>query len=369
MTYSKWIRVFVVISALLLLPVMAINFLVDPYGIYGVTLFKFDKIKQSEKMRLVKAIRVQEIKPKSVVIGTSRAQFGFDPNHEYFTKPSYNLGVPACSVYESKLYLQWAVHQKNLEQVLLVLDYRMFNDKMKAQNNFENFFTSNRYEYLPSYTTFMDSLKTIKGASLYHQCLPNGQFEHSHNWNFILQEGGHFVGMPVKEAKYYRNFSTDFSYYDTHRSAFKDFDEIIDLCYKKNIKLEIIFGPSHVRQWEALDKYAGYGNWLKWKKMVVSRVAKSAEENKKTSFRVWDFAIYNEITTEKIPKNKDTAMQYYWDSGHYKNELGLIVLNILTGKKTDHNLSVELNMENIDTHLNRLQQHRLEYLKHVQRGL
>ncbi len=36
------------------------------------------------------------------------------------------------------------------------------------------------------------------------------------------------------------------------KSSFDDFRDILKVCYENNIKLDIVFGPSHIRQWKLL---------------------------------------------------------------------------------------------------------------------
>ena len=64
-----------------------------------------------------------------------------------------------------------------------------------------------------------------------------------------------------------------------------------------------------------------------------------------------DFSVYHKLTSEKVPKDRNTQMKYYWEASHYKNELGLIVLDRLIGKSTYKYFGVELNLENINNHL------------------
>ena len=44
-------------------------------------------------------------------------------------------------------------------------------------------------------------------------------------------------------------------------------------------------------------------------------------------------------------------MQYHWESSHYKNSLGLIVLDVLFNKKRYPEFGINLNTKNIDLHL------------------
>lgn len=353
MNSKKWIKILLILCVLCVGFVGGVNYLVDPYGLYKTKYFSFEKIKQSEKMRLIKAIKTKEIKPVSISLGTSRVEFGYDPTHSYFLKPSYNLSNSGSSMYENKLYFQWALKQGNLKKVLLVVDYRMFNNStQKSINDLETYFDNkNIYSLLFSIDVLKDSLLTIKGGENTSLYLENGQREHSYNWNNILKNGGHLETMKEDESTYYKNYPINYTYKDTKKKSFPDFEEIVSLCYDNNIDLDIVFGPSHIRQWEALNYYLGYDKWLQWKKDVVLSVNKIAKQQNRKQFRIMDFSVYHPLTAEAVPIDKNTEMKYHWESSHYKNALGLIVLDRLMGESEYKDFGVLLDLKNIDEHL------------------
>lgn len=168
MKHKKWIKIWLIVVAII--PVIGvINYIVDPYGIYNTPLINIQKTQQKGGTRLIKILKTKIIKPTSICLGTSRAEVGFDPNHKYFTKPSYNLGMTSLSMYESKRYLNLAIKQGNLKKVLLVADYRMFNDQWQMKTpDFDVNFNQNIYVLLFGYNTFKDSRKAIKGGVASH---------------------------------------------------------------------------------------------------------------------------------------------------------------------------------------------------------
>jgi len=363
MNSKKWIKIVLVLSIFVGGFVGIINYVIDPYGLYDTKYFNFVKTQKSAKMRLIKAIKTKEIKPVSVCLGTSRTEYGYDPTHKYFTKPSYNLAVASASMYEERLNFQNALKQGNLKKVLLVVDYRMFNEpKQKDIYDFESYFDNkNIYSLLFSIDTLKDSL-TIKGGGSGPIFLYNGQREHNHNWKNILKNGGHLETMKKDEKTYYKDYPTNYTYKDTGKKSFPDFEYIVKRCYENNITLDIIFGPSHTRQWEALNWYLGFDTWLKWKKDVVLSVNKIANQENKKQFRIMDFSVYHKLTAEKVPTDKNTKMKYYWESSHYKHELGLIVLDRLVGDSEFKDFGVELNLENIDKHLKQQEINRHKFI-------
>lgn len=354
MNYTKWlIKMFLILISLISL-IFAVNYFVDPYGIYNNKVFNFKKITQSEKMRFIKPLVVEQIKPKSIILGTSRAEHGFDPQHPYFLKPSYNFGLTSASMYEVTTNLKFAIKQGALKEVLLVLDYRMFNDKNQKQiDEFESYFdgSKGRYHYLYSLDTFKDSLQTIfktyKPYSMYH---PQGHIMHEYEIAKIKKRGGQLDNMNKYEKNYYKLLKPNYIYKDSKKSSFKDFDELLYLCHKNHIKLEIIFGSSHIRQWEALSYYLGDDTFSKWKKDVVYRVEKISRELHQKPYKIIDFSIYHELTSEKMP-NRNQIMKYYYDASHYNQKLGSIILDTLNNNTQYIGFGIEINSKNIDQHL------------------
>lgn len=354
MSSKKWIKFWFIISFTIIIVLSAFNYILDPYGIYQSKYFSFDKIAQTRKIKLVKAIQVKKIKPASIALGTSRAEIGYDPTHNYFLKPSYNLATGGGTMYENMVYFKYALKQGNLKQVLLVADYRMFTSpKQKNIQEFETYFKENiKYTLLLSIDAIKDALLTIKGGNRKEEVsLDNGQEDPSNGKKQNTKQGELFESIKLSEKTYYKRYKTSYRYRDTNKKSFPDFEEIVLLSYKNNIQLDIIFGPSHIRQWEALNYYLTYNKWLKWKKDIILSVNKIANEQNKKQFRIMDFSVYHKLTSEKIPKKKNTQMKYYWESNHYKNELGLIVLNRLIKKSKYKNFGIELSLDNIDKHL------------------
>ena len=366
MKSTKWIKIFFGLSLLGILFMGGVNYIVDPYGIYKTNIF-LNKPEQDKNIRLAKVVKVEELKPVSISLGTSRTEYGYDPNHEYFSKQSYNLAVSAASLYENRLYLEHSIKQGNLKEVILVADWRMFNDpKMRKLDDFENSFNvENIYKQLFSVDLFRSSLNTIIKQKVKSSYLENGQRDWYFNQENIDKQGGHLKVMNKDEESYYKKSDFKYNsniYQDTKESSFDDFRKILELCYQNNIKLDIVFGPSHIRQWEAYDYYQDIETWYKWKKDVVLFVEKIAKEQEKNPYRIMDFSIYHELTAETVPTNPKEKMKYHWEASHYKKELGDIVLDRLLDISPYKDFGVELNIQNIDNHIQNLREDRVEFI-------
>lgn len=359
-----WIKVLLSLILIIVFSVCLINYIVDPYNLYKTNLFK-NKPKDYEQMRIVKILKIEEIKPVSLILGSSRAEVAIDPNSSFFIKPAFNAANAGATIYESKLYLQHAINKSYIKKVLLVADWRMFNDeRMSKIDNIESLFLNKYhiYRYLLNFKVLEDSIYTInnnKQPSLYYDL---GNMKEYYFQDIIIANGGHYKTMLSEEKKYYKLLSNNNLYKDTQKSSFLDFIEILELCYKNDIELDIVFGPSHIRQWEAFDYYKDYETLLTWKKDLVEIVQKVANKFNKIPFRIVDFAVYNEYTSEKIPTEENQSMVYHYEGSHYKPKLGEILLKSLSSGYYHNNFGVELNIQNIDNHLQKLREDRIKFI-------
>ena len=162
------------------------------------------------------------------------------------------------------------------------------------------------------------------------------------------------------QSSYFSGFDNNNHYRDSGRSSFSDFEYFLELCYKNNLSLDIVFGPNHVIHWEAFDHSIGLEKWYQWKKDVVSLNEQVTEKYNVGPYRVVDFSIYHEYTMEMLPVNKFDEMKYHWELNHYKSELGDLVLDDLANESTS--FGVELSTATIDKHLETQANHRNQYV-------
>lgn len=363
MTDKKHSLLTLSLIAAILGAIVAFNYVVDPYEFYGHGLVKLKKTQQADQLRLSKVLGVENVRPKSVVFGTSRAEFGFDPEHEYFLKPSYNLSVGGSSVYEARLYLEHAIKNGQVKKVLLVADYIMFNsNKEKRVEDLETYFDDrNLYKYLFNLKTTQSSLNTFWGErqKKYTIYLENGQREHSHNATNIKRFGGQQRKLRSM-TRYFSGYDNDNHYRDTGKDSFEDFQDVLNLAYSNDIEMELVFGPNHVLHWESLDYFVGLEKWYKWKRDVLEMVENTALTLSRKPFPVYDFSIYHPYTAERLSTGKNELLNYHWELNHYKSELGDRVLDRLMGADSD--FGVRLTGANIDNHIQTQRSLRLDYV-------
>lgn len=349
--YRRFNLIFLAICLPGLLSAGLFNVFVDPYGVtYSPVLDNFNnlKIEKFNNVRLFKAVDVMRLRPKNILLGSSRTDIGLDPNHPAVaTQNSYNLGLVGPNMYEVRRYFEHALtNQPEVKTVVLGLDFFMFNGYSENSPDFDEERLSKKSLTLQdsinvsfSISAFQTSLQTVKSSvksDAYYLYHPNG-----HRYVY-----GNKPDEPLKNK--FKNMLTGFlkssGYYAKHQFSQKYLDDlkaVVETCKEKNIELRIFISPSHAAQFNAIKEAGLWTNFEDWKREVV-KIAP-----------VWDFSGYNSITTEPI----SDGMKNYWDSSHYRKEVGDLVLNRLFQMQEEaipNDFGVLLTTDNIEAHLKKV---------------
>jgi hypothetical protein len=99
----------------------------------------------------------------------------------------------------------------------------------------------------------------------------------------------------------------------------------------------------------------------------LARIAAEANRSRNVSHvQLWDFSGYNAISVEPVPESADrtTATRWYWEAGHFKQELGDVMLHRMFAEPdrlADAAIGVKLTPENVEQEIQRIRQQRAWY--------
>lgn len=360
MKFKKWILSFLVISSSFIFFVAIFNYIVDPYRIYNTNIFKY-KPKEDLQARFTKVLKIQQIKPVSIFLGNSRPQRAFNSAHRYFTQPAFNAALPGSSLYEAKAYLQWAIKQGNLKQVLLVFDDKTLLSSNSKLDDFDEYFKNpNPYKILFSFQTFRDSIATAFNYGKIPLYEPDGRRTEASLLEEVQKNGGYYkYSINTLENGYMAKYNKN----EVSKLSYKVFIDILKECHDNNIKLDIAISPLHVRLLEAMDYRVGLDVvWYEWKKQIVAINEEVALKLGKKPFRIIDFGLYNDITAQELPKDINQTSKYYWEASHYKTKLADMMLDTLMQQNIDNDFGVEITSKNIDAHIEKQKSLRSKFI-------
>lgn len=329
------------LTFLLVATVSAVNYCVDPVGIYGNNIGN-PRPAATSYLRLHKREAVKRLKPDVVIIGTSRSDIGLDPKPEFFPgRRPYNMALSASLIHEQRLMLEFAQAVSPLKEAIIALDFIAFNARKLENKQFEPEKLSP--EALSPLRSFFDtygtivSLDTLIAANKHRRYVrrldrysypqPNGHKVNNGDVYDIAQNGvSHkFRLSPLSMAAMAEEFSFD---YADGTSVFQQLAAMLEFCRARNIKATLLLSPvheTHLRQLEG----AGKGELVKeWKRRVAEVVRADGARHGVKPYALWDFAYPNSLTREPV---SEKGMKWFWDSGHYKAALGDIVLAKVLG--------------------------------------
>ena len=386
MNFSIYLKFLLIAVSVVLISTVGFNRLIDPFALYGGPIIEgvnIHKTAFNRNTRMSKAAAIYQQNPLAIVLGSSRGEYGIDPDHPgWDTSSVYNLSLSSANLYESFRYLQHAQAVQPLQQVVLMLDLLMFNaskpeqadfteerlavnakNQPQQQNSSDLLILASLDTTFASVETIMKQYKT-EGSI----CLANGMRETTHNTINIHSSGGHHKAFLSNEKGYFNDTYDKFSLTTAQRNNWKTYQEILSLAQQQKIELHIAISPSHARQFETIAVKGIWSIFEQWKRQLVTLNESVAAEQGKIPFSLWDFSGYNHYTTEAVPPlgDTETQMQWYWESSHYKKELGDLVLDRIFSykhpeRKIVKGFGVLLNSENIETHLQKLREDRQQW--------
>ena len=330
------------------------NWTIDPYDLFNTPNWwgvNHEKIKKDNNDRLFKAVDIIRLKPKVIIMGSSRTKQGLNPEHPAIknNKFAYNLAINGPNAYEVRRYIEHAIaNQPDLRQIILGIDFFMFNSSLQNQPSFEEKRIAKKYiiptdavNALFSLDTFNVSKETI-AASLKTEGQNNSYGENGFMPNRNANDGGTKWRFS-QSIKLYFELHSDYQFSQQYWS---DFVKIVELCRRNNIDLKVFISPAHATQWESIKVTGKWDIFEQWKRELVKITP------------VWDFSGFNSVTTEAIK----TKMDNYVDNSHYSPTIGNLILDRIFDYQSESvpkDFGILLTADNLEQHLSKIKRERL----------
>ena len=321
--YKKFLRNFIFMTLAISFLVVTLCCVADPYEIwhfYNRQGFNLYSVKGENIERLTKPLNFifHQRDAQALFIGSSRVDYALSPKHwEKLTgRKTYNFAVTSAVVYEMRRYIEYAAaNDKNLEEIILCLDFFVFLDipdqdvvnimPFKDEKQFEESLPSpaNLQKVIFSWNALKDSFDNCKKNHekkynfLCHDL--DGKFSESYIAHHYSEGGQTFLGI-------FDFWKTQFTFSERalKDSAFQDFQKIIDFCTEKNIKLHVCILPLYPLHYECFNEcWEVYENW----KIRLASIVP-----------IYDFTCFDENLIRQ---------ENFWDTSHAKLIIGDKILN------------------------------------------
>lgn len=397
-----FLRYWLALAAGFVALVGGISLIVDPYGLFRFVDkpgFNAVKPKAGSHGAMVKAYQVLRVKPRGLILGNSRAEVGFDPEHPAWPAeacPVFNLALPGTGSSATLAYLRHVLANSDGEgvakpvMVLWGIDFMDFLGDAKQPLRDKPVSSGGRLLINPDGSpnnvrwlqqlrdfgeasltlgAFMDSAETLwSRGNPYSPDLTRLGFNPMKDYVKIAADEGYwalFRQRNIENTKAFLRRPKDVLDASGRTSpALEDLRQVLDLSRKYGIDLKLVIYPYHAH---LLEIFRITGHWQaleKWKRVVVNVLAEEARNANKDAYPLWDFSGFNEMSTEQVPSRNDKSakVRWYWEAGHFKKELGdLILRQILESKKDRSGLGKLLDTGNIDTEINSMRTDELKF--------
>ena len=346
---KKYLLSFGFALAGLLATTTAFNALVDPWDVVAQT--RSDGvIRLDSAIRTAKAYALRGRRPDCLVMGTSRMEYGVDPERlPARCQRPYNAGLPLAHIYEIRRYLEHALRQAPVSDLLLGLDFVMFRETPRVTFDF----SEGRLAHLKSWRSSGWSLPEVTGFAIgfdttrrslrmLRRPIATPAFEPRGNRNPAKLEAGLATGTVHRYSAEQFHFLGRFvapptAFVTEVPSTVDELQQIIELAHQHGIRLRMAFTPIHASYHALLLDLGRHEQFLAWKR-AVARLTEKAHHTG-VDVELWDFATLNAMTTEPIPPAgaAQRRMLWYWESTHFRPELGeLMVAQIYASPAADH---------------------------------
>lgn len=405
---SAGVRYLAVSGAVALLALMVVglfNGVIDPLGMFNLAdLPGLNRHKPAvyTRVRIAKAYELRRVAPAGIILGTSRTHLGLRPSHEGWdpaARPRYNLAFDGATTREMYLYLHHAQSVAPLKQVVLGLDTWQLTDAPAGTRPgfdpevlYADAGPASRMRVALADLRLLISVDTLRLAfqtlqaqkwaepewfapdgqrlgevffrrpgEIFRDQSPRAYFDNYDRQEISWQTepAGKPGGVPLPYAK---------APAASEPSSLDFIERIVRFCRDHRIDLRIYTTPAHARNLEITALAGSWSNLEAGKRRLAAILEKDARAHPdQPAIPFHDFADYSSITTEPLPSASGTdEMINYWDSSHFKERVGDLVLDRIfglshPGRALPPDFGVRINASNLEAHLTGVRERQRHY--------
>ena len=379
---ARYLWAWVMSTLALLVAVVAVNLVVDPYGLFRIVdVPGLNRIKSQagERAALFKRTGVERMRPASLVLGNSRAEIGFDPESPAWpesARPVFNLALPGAGTAAVADELAEALRSTSPRLVVVGLDFLDFRVDPSSDESFtaqpanadSTRGLRDRAAALLTLNALADSLTTIRAQhEPYAASLTDAGFNPKRDYIGVSRREGYFAMFRQRDQEnaraYVRGPKSVFQTGKRPAPAFDAVDNIIALARARGIALRLVLYPYHVHTLMLFQLTGLWPAYEDWKRELVGRVDAARGT---MDVELWDFTGFSRYTDEQVPRPGDTLteLQWYWEAGHFKKSLGDLLLANMFDKRNNHEQwGRQLTGRNLDELLRQQREAREDYVR------
>jgi hypothetical protein len=367
--YIAWMLGTVLALAML---AIALTVFADPYYFFGtprIAGINALKPRVYQQASLAKTTQLERMRPRTLLVGNSRIEIGFDPDSSAWptsAQPVFNAAEAATSPLTAARRLEDADATVPPKLVIAGVDFPDFfqppsdpsfilpllpaEQRLRVDRdgrpNADRWLQTwhDRFAATLTVDALFDSVSTLldqdprDGTTM----TPHG-FNPLREYQVAAQRVGYYGLFEQKNTAFAAQYShapkLDFS--DTTRiESFRYLDRLITAARAHDQRLILVINPYHAQYLDLLKKLGLWPAFEEWKAALVRTVA--ASRMPAGAIKLYDFSGYNAISEEPVPPEGDlhSAMHWYWEAGHYKSPLGDKIIARIFGRDTSFGIDL-----------------------------
>ncbi|CAH1906475.1 conserved hypothetical protein [Candidatus Nitrotoga sp. HW29] len=383
---ATYLRTWFFTLLILLTAAVALNYWVDPYGLYRPYREGDWKPYGAAQGELIKPYLVLKHSPRTLILGNSRAEVGFDPEDTAWpesAQPIYNLALPGTGIRVARRLFEHVLAAAHPPQTIVLgvdfMDFLVSPDVSKWEPEIihrllitpDGQINNKRWlqmmldgaTTLASLNAMLHSINTVRmhGKTEIAHLTATG-FNPMHDYSRIARDEGYFNlfrQRDIENMRVYQKRPKNLFSRGTHTSpAFDDVTAILNAAHAHGIQVKVVIYPYHAHLLEIFRITNCWDIFEDWKRELTLQIANHSHDQ----VTLWDFSGYHRYAREIVPPvgDKQTVVPDYWEAGHFKKELGHQILSRLSGAD-EADFGVVLTPRNIDIHLLAIRQDSVKY--------
>lgn len=366
--HRSLINTYLYITLFSVIFISVFNYIVDPYGIHQAFIiqgFNEQKPERYANTPESKLINLLDIQANTLILGTSRSEFGVDPDIISWpigSKPVYNMALGLSNFREMNYIIDEVFKVYIPSQLIIGIDFISFAN-VKNSNNLRSI-VRNKTDMklgwsLLSFGALKASFQTVLSQKEYsHVNYKYNGSRTSRSYSKSLEVESHQNLFDRMNGRYnYKSVLSLGFRSDIVESNFELLIKMLNKLSDNGVKVVLYFSPVHS---ELLKEIYSQDAWDSFQDIKRQLTQKINSDPLLSPIKLWDFSIVNNFTTETIPSKLGEKMEWYYDSAHYKPSLGKMVFYDMLNVK--ENFGKVLNNENIGAHLSSQTKRLLSYM-------
>lgn len=377
-SYLRWMLTTVVTAIAI---VGLFNTFIDPLGVFGsprISQVNAIKPHLDHHRELARYLGAYRLCPNTGIFGNSRSEIGFDPESPALAAQglsAFNHAIPGTGARTSLRQIIWLENANCLPKTIFLgvefFDFLGGSEPLAlptlvtdpAPQRDARFFAESVF----SITGLRDSLTTLfLQQSRYPATSTDRGFNPLLNYVQEVEQNGHYALFRQRAEENARNWMHKQMRLRPKQGGISDDEAMLDAILRHatdgGSTTYLIIYPYHA-EIRVMIECLGMGQlFADWKRLIVGIAEKNADRGGKV--QIWDFSGIAPETLEAIPAkgDKKTHLTHYWEAGHFKKELGDLVIARLLGKQ--NNFGIKLDNRNIESWLVE-DRHRVQALLHT----